>query len=119
VIDLLQIPGTWRRPNPQSRYQDHSEFDESPMDVVLYMNGTADWQFRGLDLWSSSGHWKIVKGTHLSIFTVLPDPIAAREYSADFYYHLISVDENQMTLRNPTTDAKDQIWTRVGPGRRI
>ena len=87
---------------------------------MLYVDGDADWQLRSRARWSSSGHWKIVKGTHLSIVVVDPDQIAVArgEEVCQFYYHLIGVEEDRLTVRSPTPDSPDQTWARIAAGRR-
>ena len=121
MIDLLQIPGTWQRPNPPVGGQDHAPFDNSAREVVLYVGGEADWQFRAPWEWSSSGHWKIVKGSHLSIFVIYPDPVAIAkgEENYNFYYHLLAIEPHQMILRGSPKGAPDLTWARLAPGRKF
>lgn len=54
MLDLLQIPGAWRRPPlpPHARLP-------GPCHTVLYANGEADWEFTP-GVWSTSGHWSRV-----------------------------------------------------------
>jgi len=119
MIDLLQIPGTWRRPNPPEG-SDHHPFDDSPKDAVLYTGGEADWQFTAKGPWSSSGHWKITNGDRLSIFAIYPDPVAiARgDEVCDFFYRLISIQDDRMLLQvHRRSGWVDQIWTRIASGK--
>lgn len=120
VIDLLQIPGTWQRPNPPVGGQDHHPFDSSIRQVILNTGGEADWQFNSIGPWSSSGHWKIVKGFHLSIVAIYPDSIAVArgEDVCEFYYHLVSIDDAQMRLKSPHGGSFDLLtWTRISRDR--
>jgi hypothetical protein len=120
VIDLLEIPGTWRRPNAQPGAQDYHPFDISTKDVVLYRGGEADWQFTAKGPWSASGHWKIVKGSHLSIVAIYADPVAAArgEDACEFYYHLVGIEDDRMQLRSPRGNGFDMLtWTRIACGR--
>lgn len=120
MIELLQIPGIWQRPNAPAGTNRQLPSDGSPKNVVLYRGGEADWQFEANGIWSPSGHWKIVKGFHLSIVAIYPSPLAEARGEAvcEFYYHLVSVDADQMVLRFPTLGRFEQIvWTRIAPGQ--
>ncbi|MGA2584130.1 MAG: hypothetical protein ABSG31_12700 [Tepidisphaeraceae bacterium] len=122
MIDLLQIPGTWRRPNPPSGAPGHHPFDDSPTEVILYKGGEAEVQFTANGLSSTSGHWKIVQGFHLSIVVNYPDPraIARGEGWCNFYYHLVAIEDNRMILHATSPEgAPNQEWVRLAPGRKF
>jgi hypothetical protein len=119
MIDLLHIPGTYRRPSTAARSftvpgrgTSFTTRGVPARDVRLAPDGEAAWQFAD-GAWSSSGHWKIVKGQHLSIVAVSDDVIArARgEDLEEFYYHLLATDESHLRVR--TTAGVEETWQRV------
>jgi len=79
----------------------------------LHANGEADWQFNN-GAWAASGSWSIVKGHHLQIIAVNPDPLAQRrgEVYETFYYHITSVDNASMHLQKQSPPT-DEVWLRM------
>jgi hypothetical protein len=120
AIDLLTIPGVYVRPGEQSTPLKIPGISRqlatpaiSPQKVRLHRNGDADWQYPS-GTWSSSGHWKIVKGFYLSIVEINPDPAAQarHESSTEHYYRLCAVEENCLRL-DDVLKKRSEVWNRV------
>jgi hypothetical protein len=108
VIDLVLIPGTYRGPDEISPFG-----DRITPELRLHANGEADWRFHD-GTWSSSGHWKIVKGFHLSVVAIWNNAAARARHDDVYeqYWHLISVDDEAIVVRS--LKGKTEIWKRCG-----
>jgi hypothetical protein len=127
MLDLLKIPGIWLRPEipeentwiPQIRRNSWTP-GSPPCQVILCTNGEADWQYSNLK-WSSSGHWKIVKGVYISIVEINPDFVndPRGDFQTERYFKLISVNESQLTIAEPLKKPEPQmVWQKVATAPR-